>query len=674
MKRDILCEAIGVNFPGLTRYLSGVLVPVSALRTERSIGVGEFADLPELAAWCARVGLDLIQILPVNDTGWQPSPYSALTAFGLHPLYLRVTDLPEYESLQGEGRGGTDAHIARIRASHDSDSRIRYGALRDEKLALLRSIYERSISADGESGKKVRAFADQHEWVWTYAGFKTLKQRNGGAPWTEWNELRDPTPSQLAVFVSNPSNAEELLFHVWLQQRLHEQLLDAARRVADLGITLKGDLPILINEDSADAWMHREYFSGSLRAGSPPDAESALGQNWGLPVYDWDALAADDYSWWRNRLRQASSYYAAYRIDHVLGFFRVWSIPAGDLTGYLGHYEPGATAARERLHELGMDDARIRWLAEPHIPGEWIRSGLGEEADEVLEDLLDQVEDQDLYRLGESVRSESDIASLPLSEDARSWLMGQYRNRALIRIKGDRFVNAWSYGECSRFRELPEEQKEPVWRLAGELFHRSEKAWEDQGRRLLSMMRETGDMLACAEDLGAIPAVVPGVLAELGILGLRIPRWARRWNQEGQPFIPVTEYPFLTVCASSVHDTSTLRGWWNEEEKRGPFWASLGQPDAPPTDYDADTAKRVVASFLNTSSALCVFQIQDLLALAAEGRQGSPEEERVNVPGTMSEFNWGYRLPGTLEELLSNEELNAVLIPLLRDRRQRSIT
>jgi 4-alpha-glucanotransferase len=188
------------------------------------------------------------------------------------------------------------------------------------------------------------------------------------------------------------------------------------------------------------------------------------------------------------------------------------------------------------------------------------------------------------------------------------------------------------------------------------------------------MMRESTQMLPCAEDLGAIPDCVPGVLQDLRILGLRIPRWARRWHEEGQPYIPVSEYPFLTVCAPSVHDTSTLRGWWYEEENRQPFWDSLGLPGSPPPDYDADCARLVIDALLETSSALCVLQIQDVLGLAPSERVDSPEDERVNVPGTMSEFNWGYRIPHTIAEIASNQELQAVLGPLLQDRRRRSMS
>ncbi len=665
-----------MTFSGLTRYLTGVLVPVSALRSRESVGIGEFADLPDLARWCASVGLDLIQILPVNDTGWQPSPYSALTAFALHPIYLRISDLPEYAALPQEVREKTDAELTRIRASHESNSRIRYGSLNDEKHSLLRSIFAASV-AEGRLNEPLAAeidsFLGRHSWLLPYAAFKSLKDHHDGAPWTQWTELRDVTPESLDSFAADGRNRLAIQFYAWVQLRLEEQFTRAASEIAALGITLKGDLPILINEDSADAWMHRDYFSTRFRAGSPPDGENALGQNWGLPTYDWSALSRDNYSWWRERLRHAAQFYSAYRIDHVLGFFRVWSVPSRETTGYLGHYVPGATASRQRLNEAGMDDGRIRWLAEPHIRDEWIKNDLGDEGDAVRAIALDQIGDQRLYLLKESIRGERDIDDLGLSDRALGWPHQQYRDRALVRLPDDEFVHVWSFGNCSRFRDLADHEKEPMWHIASRLSAESEDAWEEQGRTILSMMRETTEMLPCAEDLGSIPDCVPGVLESLRILGLRIPRWARRWHEEGQPYIPVADYPFLTVCAPSVHDTSTLRGWWHEEQDKAPFWQSLGLAGDPPTDYTPETARSVLAALMETSAALCVLQMQDLLALSSEHDLGHAEDERVNIPGTMSEFNWGYRMPCTLDRLATDGVLRSVLSPIVEQRRARRV-
>jgi 4-alpha-glucanotransferase len=660
-----------MTFPGLTRYLTGVLVPLSALRSEESVGSGEFADLPALAAWCSNVGLDLIQLLPVNDTGWQASPYSALSAFALHPLYLRISDLPEFAEVSGADSSHLRDELESLRSVHAGEDRIRYGELLDSKRALLKKLYE--LHADDQTlRRQARAFVDRSPWVGDYAAYKTLKARYGGAAWKEWPDYRDPTPDRLSVLWSDRETERELTFHVWMQLRLDEQFRAAAEAVAEQGVMLKGDLPILINEDSVDTWAHRAYFSSWLRAGAPPDAQSALGQNWGLPIYDWPELEHDGFRWWKDRLRHAARYYSAYRIDHVLGFFRVWSIPDDDFTGYLGHFTPCAHATRERLHEADLDNGRIRWLAEPHIEGRAMRESLGDETNRVVELGLQRIANEDLYLFAPTIRGERDIAALPCSDNARAWLLDRYRDRALIRLEHDTFVPVWSYDNCSRYKRLKHEEKDRFNALADELTRESGRLWEEQGRRLLGLMRETTDMLPCAEDLGAVPACVPGVLSDLRILGLRIPRWARLWHEPGQPYIPPSEYPFLTVCAPSVHDTTTMRGWWRDEGDLHPFWKSLGLPGGPPAEYDAETARMVTDALLHTGSALCVFQIQDLLALVDGLSPQNPDDERVNVPGTMNGSNWTYRMNISLEELTANHELHAVLAPLVQDRRRRA--
>ena len=660
-----------MTFPGLTRYLTGVLVPVSALRTSASLGIGEFADLPPLAEWCADVGLDLIQILPVNDTGWQPSPYSAQSAFALHPLYLRIESLPEYRNLSPADRTEVDAAIAALRAAHDGAPRIDYGAVLEAKTAVERLVYDRS-AGDEAVRSAVHDFVCGNSWVREYAAYRVIKAECSGASWKEWPEFRDPTPDVMGVIWSDERRLPELRFHAWLQMRLDEQLSAAAEAVSSVGVLLKGDLPILINEDSVDTWAHRTYFSTRLRAGAPPDAQSPTGQNWGLPIYDWTELARDDYHWWKERLRQADRYYAVYRIDHVLGFFRVWSIPADDVTGYLGHFNPGAAASRERLNEAGLDHHRIRWLAEPHIRGPQVREQLGDEADTAIDLALEQIEGEDLYLFGPGIGGERDVLALDCSQPARDWLAGQYRDRALVRLEHDRFVPVWWFTSCSRYATLSEDERRGFQALADELRSESERLWEEQGRRLLTFMRETTGMLACAEDLGAIPDCVPGVLADLGILGLRIPRWARRWKEAGRPHIRPADYPLLTVCAPSVHDTSTMRGWWREDDDRHGFWASLGLPGEPPEEYDPPTARLVTRGLLRTGSALCVFQIQDLLALVDGLVPEDPLRERVNTPGTVSGENWSYRTT-PLPDLCAHDELRDVLRGLFEERRRRTM-
>ena len=307
------------------------------------------------------------------------------------------------------------------------------------------------------------------------------------------------------------------------------------------------------------------------------------------------------------------------------------------------------------------------------MSGREIREALGSAAEEVISLAFDQIGSEDLYVFRDTISGERDIQKLPLPDTTREWLIGRYADKALIRLENDRFAPAWSFRACSRYQELQDHEKAAFERLVNDLGVASERIWEDQARKLLGVMREATEMLACAEDLGVIPNAVPKVLTELGMLGLRIPRWARLWDQPDQPFIPPAEFPFLTVCAPSVHDTSTMRGWWEEAKDKQAFWTSLGLDGSAPDEYDAATARRVTAAILETGSSICVLQLQDILALASGIPNTSPEDERVNIPGTVNDINWNYRLPIGIKELAAQVDLAEILRPMLEKRQSRPV-
>jgi len=665
-----------MEFPGFDRYLTGILVPVSSLRSTQSMGVGEFADLIPLSDWCRESGLDLIQILPVNDSGFQNSPYSAVSAFALHPIYLRIEDLPE---LSGNVTGERSAlkkiqnEISAVRSEFEPLDRVPYRQVLERKLEILRTIYrefQTEITADAE----IRKWTERNPWIREFAVYRTLKDRHEGAAWIEWDEYRDPTVQGIEAFWSDPAEQEKLWFYVWLQYRLEGQLTAVATALSERGIYLKGDLPILMNEDSVDIWAHRDIFIPELRAGAPPDVFSRLGQNWDFPVYDWDALAGQNHDWWKRRLVRADRFYHAYRIDHVLGFFRIWAIPSKNSSGTMGYFYPSYLITREELHQAGFDDGRIRWLSEPHITARLLVDTFGERAPVVTGEVFSRIGNESLFLFQDRIAGEKDIHALDLEQTEKSVLLDWFRDRALISVTEDSFAPAWEYLECRRYQSLGGQEKVRFQDLIERATRGSEKMWEEQGRRLLSFMNGTVPMLTCAEDLGVIPESVPRTLEDLGILGMRVPRWARRYNEPEEPFIPPSEYRFLTVCASSVHDTSTLREWWDEDDGREAFWHSLGYEKNCPQAYDATVAGEVIAGLLQTGSALCVFQIQDMFALDRGLVHEDPKQDRVNIPGTYNEFNWSYRMPITLEELSGRGELAERIRKLVSRRRARKVS
>jgi 4-alpha-glucanotransferase len=453
--------------------------------------------------------------------------------------------------------------------------------------------------------------------------------------------------------------------------RLEEQFRSAASALDKMGVFLKGDLPILMSEDSADVWEHPDFFRRDLRAGAPPDMFSDTGQNWGFPVYDWEALRKKDYSWWKDRLRRAALFYHAYRIDHVLGFFRIWAIPEQETSGVLGYFKPSSLLHKRELISRGFDTGRIRWMTKPHVPGEAVREVFGPDAENIQEELFSRIGNEDLFLFQDRV-SERTLEEFPLSE-SRNILLTWYRNRAFIVVPPDSLAPAWYRDGSRAFETLQEGERQTLGDLISRYFRDSEERWAREGEELLWFMKNTTDMLTCAEDLGVVPDCVPLVLDKLNILGLKIPRWTRRYKEPGEPYIAPKDYPLKTVCAPSVHDTSTLRGWWEGEADRDVFWNTLGFSGTAPKDCGPDTAGKIFSGLLNTGSVLAMFQLQDYLSLSLDYRTADPGEERINVPGTVSDTNWSYRIPFLLEDLCGKQPLIKTIQKLIENRKKKRL-
>jgi 4-alpha-glucanotransferase len=666
-----------MRFAPLDRYFTGVSIPVAALRTAESCGVGEFADLPPLGSWCRAAGLEVIQLLPVNDTGGNSSPYSAISAFALHPLYLRLQALP--------GAGSIESEIQRFRKEstareNTARGRFSYRETLAFKLSMVERVYAENKSAILKDPGFTRWRAD-NPWVVPYAVFTALRKASREAPWSSWPTLTDADSAQISAWWD--SHSTECLVPAWVQFQLETQLSAASRALEVMGVYLKGDLPILMSVDSADVWAYRKYFNLGALAGAPPDMFSPDGQNWGFPVYNWDNLGKDDYRWWKERLRQAGKFFHAFRIDHVLGFFRIWRIPRGEVTGLLGRFSPSVGLSPQDMQELGFDAGRLRWLSVPHMSGAELKTALGPEAPRVAELWLRRVGTEDLYNIAPEIDGESAIHALAEPPEVKGFLLSCHADRALLGENagedsaGARFPS-WYMDRARGFQSLSEEEKSKLHALIDRRRRESEEVWESRGHELLSILRGATDMLVCAEDLGDVPRCVPRVLAELGILGLRIVRWSREYEQTGPgelaAFIAPARYPPLTVCTPSVHDTSTIRGWWEEDAaERELFFRSLGEKGACPPHMTARLLEKIVASCCGAGSILCMFQLQDLLDLDEALWARDPRDGRINVPGTVTEENWTWRMPLSVEELAARTRLSERIRALAAGRSARPL-
>ncbi|MCQ2174403.1 MAG: 4-alpha-glucanotransferase [Bacteroidales bacterium] len=298
---------------------AGTAIPVFSLRSSKGFGIGEFLDLKPLIDWASATGQCIIQLLPVNDTTrkgqWADSyPYSPVSSFALHPMYIRLQALGIKE----------DEEFIRCRKSLNSLSGLDYPKVFKAKMEYLLRAYDQFGAGDLSSAAYRKFYRKNIEWLGEYCEFCARR------------DSREPD------------------FYAWVQYHLDKQFSEVAAYAHKKGVYLKGDLPIGVSADSADAYFHPELFNLDSSAGAPPDFFSADGQNWGFPTYNWDEMAKDDYAWWKSRLRKMSEYFDAFRIDHILGFFRIWEIPTEFRSGLYGHFNPALPYSAEEIASAGL--------------------------------------------------------------------------------------------------------------------------------------------------------------------------------------------------------------------------------------------------------------------------------------------------------------------------------
>jgi 4-alpha-glucanotransferase len=661
-KQEGNMEKLPVN-----KRLLGVAVPVGALRTKNGIGVGEFSDLASFALLCRKMKMRLIQILPVNDTGFQSSPYSSLTAFGLHPLYLSIEELDEFKTADNPVK----TRVKKAKAKFDTYKRFSHYEVLKEKLEICLDLYNANKPEIIKSASKgvLSAWTEKNSWVKEYAVYRRLKEINEQKSWKDWKEYKNVTAEDIEKLWNDKDLKEEHIFWVWLQHALDIQFLKASKAITDAGIIMEGDLPILMNEDSCDVWANPDIFIQELSAGAPPDMYSPDGQNWGFPIYNWEAQEKDNFAWWKKRLEVAEKYYQAYRIDHVLGFFRIWASSPYDYSSSLGRYVPYVPVTTGDFKKLGFDKSRIGWITQPHIltgeiwdtlknnwGGAFTEAQIKTAADNIFSKALTRVSTEELWLFKKKIRGEKDIDALNLHPAARDFLLAKWKDRAFLEYKKGKFFPVWHYRDATAYKSLSADEKKELGIILEKRHKKSERVWMQQGMKLLSILVESSSMLPCAEDLGAVPSCVPRVLSKLKILGLRVVRWFRAWDKDGSPYISFEEYPALSVCTPAVHDSSTVREWWETEADQGQFSGFIGVPSLP-KKYNPGTAKIILSKAASARSRFRVFQIQDLLHLSNNWYSENPSDERINVPGTSNDFNWTYRLPATISEISKDKEL-----------------
>lgn len=580
---------------------AGVAIPVFALRSTESFGVGEFLDLKLMIDWAASTGQSIIQILPVNDTtmtgSWQDSyPYNANSTFALHPQYLRLEEVGKLKNKQAAAR------FKALGEELNSLPEIDYERVNNAKNDYLKAIYEQD-GAKTLSSAEFKSFLKLNEhWLRPYAVFRALRDVHGTPDFNTWGKMAKYTAAKAKRY--EQEHPEEVAFHHFVQFHLSRQLRAVRDYAHSRGVVLKGDIPIGISRTSVDAWATPELFNMDASAGAPPDDFSVMGQNWGFPTYNWAKMAEDGYAWWKARFVKMAEYFDAYRIDHILGFFRIWEIPLDAVNALLGRFNPALPYSEQELAQYGFCFNR-----------EWHTAPI-DRTDNVLfvEDKLQK---------------------------------GHYHPR----------ISA-QFTDC--YRNLSEEQKACYNRLYNDFFYyRHNDFWYHEAMRKLPPLIEATGMLVCGEDLGMIPHCVPAVMGGEQIFSLEIQRMPKDPAVE---FAATEHYPYLSVCTTSTHDMNPVRAWWEEDrEVTQRFYNQvLGAWGDAPWFCEPWICELIVAKHLASPAMLTILPWQDWVAMDGALRRENPQQERINVPANSRHY-WRYRMHVTLEELLEADHLNGMI-------------
>ena len=652
-----------VRFTSSARKVAGTAIPVFSLRREGSFGVGDFGDLKKLIDWAVSTHQQAIQILPINDTTitntWMDSyPYNSISIYAFHPMYIDLRQLGKLKDKEAL------TFYEEKRKELNALPQIDYEAVNNTKRAYLKSMYQ-------QTGKKVLAsaefkkfFIENEHWLLPYAAFSYLRDQYGTPNFSQWPEHNEYHADEIAAMCIPESDCyEEIAFYYYIQYNLHIQLLDAGNYAREKGIIFKGDIPIGISRNSVEAWIEPYYFNMNGQAGAPPDAFSTNGQNWGFPTYNWDVMEKDDYQWWQKRFRKMAEYFTAYRIDHILGFFRIWEIPSHSVHGLLGQFVPALPMSVDEIQSYGLTFQKD-FMTKPFINENILNRIFGEKADRVKETFVQHCHD-DIYEMRSEFDTQRKVEAYfaeRKDEESRNICEGLYTLISNVLFVPDRKHPSMYHPRIAVqndfiFEVLNPEEKEVFNRLYNHYYYqRHNQFWYQEAMKKLPILTQSTSMLVCGEDLGMVPDCVPWVMEQLQILSLEIQRMPKNPQHE---FGHVWEYPYRSVCTISTHDMATLRGWWEEDYEQTCRYYNqvLGHWGEVPTAAPGWVCEEIVRNHLECPSLLCILSFQDWLSMDEEIRYPNVDAERINVPANPRHY-WRYRMHLTLEELMKSNKFN----------------
>ncbi len=648
------------SFALYNRKLAGTQVPVFSLRTRKSAGIGDFGDLKTMIDFVASTGQKVLQLLPINDTTithtWTDSyPYSCISVFAIHPQYADLHALPELKDAKAR------AEAEKTRAELNALDKIDYEKVNDFKINYLRQIFNQ----EGEKMMKTaeyKAFFQASElWLVPYAQYSYLRDKNGTADFNQWPDHQVWDEAERKV-LADPKTAayKNVAFFYFVQFVLDRQMQEAHEHAKAKGVILKGDIPIGVNRNGCDVWTEPKYFNLNGQAGAPPDDFSANGQNWGFPTYNWFEMLKDGCQWWNRRFKNMARYFDAYRIDHVLGFFRIWEIPVHSVHGLLGQFAPALAMSREEIESYGLHFQEDRFTR-PFIT-DWVLDRMfHERAGEVKEKYLDRLDDE-RYQMKPEVDTQRKVEALfaDVTNEKELWLRdGLYALISNVLFVRDHTNPGVFHPRISAqldfiYESLYDNDKAAFNRLYNDYFYRrNNQFWYQEAMKKLPKLVQATRMLVCAEDLGMVPDCVPWVMDELKILSLELQSMPK---DPSVKFGHLSRNPYRSVCTISSHDMPTLRMWWDENIQRTQEYYNtmLYRQGPAPHPLPGWLASDIISRHLTSPSMLCILSIQDWLATDEALRLPDADAERINIPANPKHY-WRYRMHLNIEDLAADK-------------------
>lgn len=648
------------SFALYNRKLAGTQVPVFSLRTRKSAGIGDFGDLKTMIDFVASTGQKVLQLLPINDTTithtWTDSyPYSCISVFAIHPQYADLHALPELKDAKAR------AEAEKTRAELNALDKIDYEKVNDFKINYLRQIFNQEGGKMMKTAEYKAFFQDTELWLVPYAQYSYLRDKNGTADFNQWPDHQVWDEAERKA-LADPKTAayKNVAFFYFVQFVLDRQMQEAHEHAKTKGVILKGDIPIGVNRNGCDVWTEPKYFNLNGQAGAPPDDFSANGQNWGFPTYNWFEMLKDGCQWWNRRFQNMARYFDAYRIDHVLGFFRIWEIPVHSVHGLLGQFAPALAMSREEIESYGLHFQEDRFTR-PFIT-DWVLDRVfHERAGEVKEKYLDRLDDE-RYQMKPEVDTQRKVEALfaDVTDEKELWLRdGLYALISDVLFVRDHTNPGVFHPRISAqldfiYESLYDNDKAAFNRLYNDYFYRrNNQFWYQEAMKKLPKLVQATRMLVCAEDLGMVPDCVPWVMDELKILSLELQSMPK---DPSVKFGHLSRNPYRSVCTISSHDMPTLRMWWDENVQRTQEYYNtmLYRQGPAPHPLPGWLASDIISRHLTSPSMLCILSIQDWLATDEALRLPDADAERINIPANPKHY-WRYRMHLNIEDLAADK-------------------